>query len=144
MDFCGKKNSNKLEKLQERALRFVYKDTSSTYEILLKRGNFLPLSIYRLKFLAMEVYKCLNGLNPVYLNDLFKIKAVKYDLRNSSILEQPKFNTVKFGYKSVSYYGSKLWNQLPNDVKNSPSLHIFKNRVTHWCHSDLCRKLEIF
>ena len=69
--FCGKRNSPKLERLQERALRFVFSDFTSTYEELLKRGNFLPLSIYRLKFLAIEVYKCLNNLNPPYPNDLF-------------------------------------------------------------------------
>ena len=62
--FCGKRNSLKLEKLQERALRFVFSDFTSTYEELLKRGNFLPLSIYRLKFLAIEVYKCVKKLNP--------------------------------------------------------------------------------
>ena len=38
--FCGKGNSTKLEKLQERALRFVYRDTTSTYEEILKRGDF--------------------------------------------------------------------------------------------------------
>ena len=86
--FCGKRNSNKLERLQLRALRFVYKDTLSTYEMLLKRSNFLPLSIYRLKFLAIEVYKCVNELNPSYLNDLIKTKSIPYNFRDSSILKQ--------------------------------------------------------
>ena len=93
--FCGKRNSNKLEKLQERALRFVYRDTTSTYEEILKRGHFLPLSIYRLKFLAIEVYKCINNSNPTYLSDLFVHKNVDYELRDSHKLEQPKFNTKK-------------------------------------------------
>ena len=38
--FCGSRNSIKLEKLQERALRIIYRDTTSTYEGLLKRGFF--------------------------------------------------------------------------------------------------------
>ena len=70
--FCANRNNLKLEKLQERALRFVFSDFTSTYEELLKRGHFLPLSIYRLKFL--EVYKCVNNLNPPYLNNLFITK----------------------------------------------------------------------
>ena len=32
--FCGKANVDKLEKLQERALRFVFRDTTSSYENL--------------------------------------------------------------------------------------------------------------
>ena len=41
--FCGKKNTTKLEKLQERALRLVFCDKTATYDDLLKRGNFLSL-----------------------------------------------------------------------------------------------------
>ena len=47
--FCGKQNTNKLNKLQERALRIVYQDNASSYESLLAKGNFLSLSICRLK-----------------------------------------------------------------------------------------------
>ena len=44
--FCGKKNTSKLEKLQERALRLVFCDQNSSYDDLLKRGNFLSLKAY--------------------------------------------------------------------------------------------------
>ena len=136
-------NAKKLEYLQERALRFVYNDKVSTYQTLLEKGNFLSLSIYRLKYLAIEVYKCVNQLNPPYLNKLFENKPVKYDLRDSSILKQNKFNTIKYGYKSFAYYGSKLWNELPNDLKMSPSLNIFKNKINKWCRTEQCIRLEI-
>ena len=92
--FCGKTNLNKLEKLQERALRFVFRDTTSSYENILTRGDFLPLSQCRIRCLGIEVYKCFNGLNPDYLNNLFKQPCLKYELRDSHRLEQPKFNTI--------------------------------------------------
>ena len=41
--FCGRKNCNKLAKLQERALRFVFDDFSTSYEILCERANTMPL-----------------------------------------------------------------------------------------------------
>ena len=69
--FCGKVNSNKLEKLQERALRFVFKDLGSSYDDLLIRANMLPLSLFRLRFLAIEMYKCRTDSNTYYLNELF-------------------------------------------------------------------------
>ena len=55
--FCGKTNLNKLEKLQERALQFVFHDTISSYENLLTQGDFLPLSLYQIQCLGNEVYK---------------------------------------------------------------------------------------
>jgi hypothetical protein len=37
--FCTEKNSKKLEKVQERALRFVYEDYNSSYEELLHKAK---------------------------------------------------------------------------------------------------------
>ena len=142
--FCGKTNLNKLEKLQEKALRFVFRDTTSSYENLLTRGYFLPLSQYRIRCLAIEVYKCFNGLNPDYLNNLFKQPCLKYELRDSHRLEQPKFNTFTYGLRSFRYYGSKLWNVLPFSVKNTKELHVFKKNIIEWCHSTQCRSLDVF
>ena len=116
--FCGRKNSNKLEKLQERALRIVFNDFSSSYEFLCERANTLPLSFYRLRFLCIEMYKCIKETNPTYLNDLFCEQTSDYELRDSSRLIQPKFNTSKFGFKSFRYFGAKLWNVLPADINN--------------------------
>ena len=42
--FCGKANSDKMEKLQERALRYVYRDNVSSYQKLLSNADLLPLS----------------------------------------------------------------------------------------------------
>ena len=106
--FCGRKNSNKLEKLQERALRIVFDDFSSSYEFLCERANTLPLSFYRLRFLGIEMNKCIKETNPTYLNDLFCEQTSDYQLRDSSRLIQPKFNTFKFGFKSFRYFGAKL------------------------------------
>ena len=40
---CGERGSGKLEKIHERALRFVTRDKSNTYETLLKQLNLLSL-----------------------------------------------------------------------------------------------------
>ena len=133
--FCGKRNSNKLEKLQERALRFVFNDRTSCYSALLKRGNFLSLSAIRLRALAIEVYKCVKKLNPAYMNDLFELNETPYNFRDPFKLKQLEFSNKTFGFRSFSYYGSKLWNSLPVEIKSSKTLPIFKTRITKWCHS---------
>ena len=101
--FCGKRNSDKLEKLLERALHFVFSDYTSPYSNLLKRGNFLSLSAFRIRYLGIEMYKCVHDLNPPYLNELFVSKDTRYNLRDSNRLQQPEFQTVRYGFKSFHY-----------------------------------------
>ena len=45
--FCTERNSKKIEKVQERALRFVYEDYLSSYEQLLEKAwvPFLQISV---------------------------------------------------------------------------------------------------
>ena len=95
--FCGKRNSEKLKKLQERALRFAFSDYTIPYSDLLKRDNFLSLSALRVRYLANEMYTCVQVLNPPYLNELFVSKDTRNNLRDSNRLEQPEFQTVRCG-----------------------------------------------
>ena len=125
--FCGRKNIKKLENLQERALRFVYGDKLSTYEDLLEKGNYLSLSVYRIYFLAIAVFKCSKGRNPDYMSGLFEKKQLTYNLRDSDLIIQSKFNTFTYGYKSFSYYGAKIWNALSPDIKRSETLYLNLN-----------------
>ena len=69
----------KLEKLQERGLRIMYKDNTSSYDMLLEKVDVLPLSLIRLKYLAVENFKCIRGYMPKYLNDLFVKKEQNYN-----------------------------------------------------------------
>ncbi len=55
--FGGIQNSRNMEKIQERALRFIYEDYESTYDILLKKGNHIMLYIGRLRNMATEIFK---------------------------------------------------------------------------------------
>ena len=142
--FCGKTNRNKLEKLQERALRFVYNDKTSSYDDMLTRSNMLSLSVFRLRFMAIEVYKCVKQNNAQYLNELFVGKPPTYHLRDTDLLKQPRFKTYRFGYRSFAYYGAKLWNSLPIELKSSVNLNVFKNKLYYWCRSISAKNLEIF
>ena len=105
------------------------------------KGQTLCL-FHSIVFLGIELYKCVNGFNTTYLNDLFTAQSNDYHLRHSSRRIQPKFHTFKFGYKSFRYFGAKLWNVLHIDSKPSESLSIFKRSITAWCHSDAAKSLE--
>ena len=68
----------------------------------------------------------------------FISKATRYNLRDSNRLQQPEFQTVRYGYPSFRFYGSKLWNALPADVKKSENLLHIKNNITQWRVSGKC------
>ena len=55
-------------------------------------------------------------------------------MRSAIILEQPvKFGTT-FGLRSYSYLAAKLWNDLPNYMKNISDMDLdtFKANLKHW------------
>ena len=69
--FCGKTNNQKLEKIQERALKIIYSDYESSYEELLEKSNSSTLLIARLRLLLCEIFKSLKDLNPKYGSEMF-------------------------------------------------------------------------
>ena len=135
--FCGKTNNDKLEKIQERALRILYQDHNSSYDDLLEVAGTSTLLIQRLCLVTSTVFKSLNSLNPPCLKDIFTKKCMPYSLRDSSIIEQPKCRTTSFGLRSFSYTGAKLWNELPNYVKEMDDFSDFKRTIYAWNGPDL-------
>ena len=62
----------KVNKIRERALRIVYKDTHANYEALLKLDNAVSVRQRNLQYLIIEIYKTKNSLNPSFMRELFK------------------------------------------------------------------------
>ena len=140
--FTSKSSLSKLEGIQKRALRFVLDDYTSDYVELLDKANVPGMKIMALRYLAIEVYKCINGINPKYLNDLFTIKERKYQLRNVSIIYRDKVQTTNHGLKSFKDYGAKIWKSLPNSCKSAISVEDFKVLIKSWngpkCSCSVC------
>ncbi len=78
--------------------------------------SLLYLFLY-LKAIACEVFKSLNDLNPSFMKEMFEKKDVVYDLRNPHHLYRPIFKKITYGKNTFKYYGSHIWNLLPNDLK---------------------------
>ena len=100
---CGKVNARKLERLQCRALRFVLNDFTSYYEQLLEKSGETQLIITRIRALAIEVYKCVTGIAPSHMCEMYNRQNKKYDLRDNNKLIQNKCRTTHNGLKSFSY-----------------------------------------
>ena len=126
--FCKNSDYRKLERLQERALRTIYRSHSESYEELLGRAKLPTLYNRRLQDTAVLMYKVKFGLTPTCISDLFARKNSTYALRKSDF-ELTRFNTIRYGKHSIRYMGPFLWSKLPKDLKESPNVTTFRNKI---------------
>ena len=123
----------KVSKIQERALRIVYKNSHADYETLLKLDN--AVSIHQ------RIYKTKKNLHPSFMSEIFEARDVQYDLRNKNTLGIPNAKTTSYGIETVRYLGQKLWQTLPHSVRESQSLTAFKKELRTYtieCDCRLC------
>ena len=127
---CGKVNNSKLEKLQKRALRYVFEDHKSDYEKLLDMAGLPTLELGREKAIATQTFKILNQISPPYLSDLIKIKTQIKILRSGIMqLDIPLFKRQKFGTYSFTFSAPTIWNSLPENVRTETEFSKFKKEV---------------
>ena len=81
--FCGATNTKKLERIQFRALRFVFLDFESDYETLLDRAGLPTLELSRKMAILNDVYKNLTHQSPAFLWNSYKPMLINYSLRNT-------------------------------------------------------------
>ena len=77
------------------------------------------------------MFKSLNGLVPVYLQDLFSERHTDYDMRDTLRrlnLPKPRTDYLK---RSVGYSGALLWNSLPENIRAIRSIRQFKKQINH-------------
>ncbi len=106
-----------MKKIYERGLRFVMNDRSQSYEELLMLTICDTMFLWRLKKIAIFMYKCFYRLHLKYINNMFNVKEMPYSMRDDLKFILPKFNTKTYRYK--------LWNSLPVTFKKCTSIHVF-------------------
>ena len=143
--FSSAKSLNKVESLQKRALRFLYEDYVSSYEELLQKAGKETMKVNRSRGLCIEIYKSINNINPMYMNEIFKLRKASIAVRSNYKLnlDVPTIKQVSFGDKSLRCYGPKIWNSLPFHIKSSENLEAFKNIIKNWngvsCKCKVCQ-----
>ncbi len=59
-----------------------------------------------------------NGMTPNYIQELFEVKEIPYNLRDPTRTIIPKSNSTTYSLKSLKHEGNKIWNRLSVDIKN--------------------------
>ena len=66
-----------------------------------------------------------------------------YNIRRHDLFRSRNINSVHHGTDSLTYPGPKIWDIVPQVIKNSESLSVFKTKIKQWipinCSWKLCR-----
>ena len=123
----GKVRQHKLQICQNKSMRFIL-DKHSQFHLgyeHFKTLNYLNVSS-RVNYLTLcQVYNIVNKKGPMYMQDLVKKVDHNHNTRSSKYgLQIHHVNS--YGQLAFSYNGSKLWNNLSNNVKECKSKDDFK------------------
>ncbi len=132
---CSARLINKLQMVQNASARVLtstrkYDHISPVMSTL----HWLPIK-HCIDFkILLITYKALSGLAPQYLSELLTHYSPPCLLRsqNSGRLIIPRISKLTAGGRSFFYLAPKLWNNLPNTVREADTLCQFKSRLkTH-------------
>ena len=118
--FHTKELNSRINSLHEKALSLIYQNRNLSFDELLKLDKSVSIHYRNLQYLLTEVYEIKLDENA------------SYNLRSGVTVTRRNIRTNKFGFETITTIGAVLWRNLPNDIKNSDSLNIFKHRIKQW------------
>ena len=124
--FTSMTSTNKIKSIQKRALRLLYNYYTSTYDSLLVKANKPSMELKHYRTLVLEIFKSLNVLNSLYMEDPFYLCSSSK--RRSNIIAVVRTNTNTYRTKSLRSLGSQIWNFL----KAETSLVHFRSLINTW------------
>ena len=143
--FCSRRSNSLVNNVHERALRIVSDDHNSSYSELLMTKKEHTIHQQNINVLMKEIYKFENNLSPPLIDDMFQVRKINYNLRHFQKFANTKKNSVKMGLETITYRAPQLWNLVPTEIKDAPSLSIFKEKIKSWyCDNCLCRLCKTY
>jgi hypothetical protein len=119
----------------------MYDDYSSSYEELLLKADKPIIEVRKLRIMSVEIFKTLNNLNPIYMKEIFTLNT--RESSKSNTLKVKAQNSKKYGTDSLRSLGPRIWNALPNHIRNENNLESFKQLINTWdgpsCGCNKCK-----
>ena len=143
LDFCNSVLAGlpaeqilRIQRIQNSAARLVLRKCKKDHVTpLLKKLHWLPVKFRWQYKIAVFAYRHFDGSLPRYLSETLCTYYPSRSLRSASekLLKLPKRNMKTVGYRSFSYQAPTIWNSLPVEIRNSPTLQKFKTSLkTHF------------
>ena len=123
---CSAPNARCKNKIQERTLKCVYSSHTASYESLLNKARLSSLEVGRQMNIAIQTFKIPNDSAPIYLLELIEKRYRTRNLGNSeNILKILLMKRVRHGTNSFCFLTPKIWNSLPEALRNARDLKTF-------------------
>ena len=126
---------DKIQKVQNLCIRFIFevkKNSHVDYATLRKELKWLDMNSRRLKHGLTLIYKILHNLAPNYLQDTFTLVSDIHNVNtrhSNNNIWIPKTITSKIHRNAFTFEMAKIYNQIPENIKNSVSVNSFKNKI---------------
>ena len=135
--------NNKINHLQERCLRIVCSDKTSSFAKLLETDRFVPIHIRNLQIVAAGPSKESKDLAPTIFSEIFSKWSVQYNLHHTSEFSVSNVKITFIVTQSLSYLGPKIWDLVPKELKELSSLSAFKKAIKKWKPQNCLCKISV-
>ena len=122
----------KLQTTQNSRIRYclALNDRSHIGKNKFEKMNWLPVSNRVEQCLNVTAYNFKNALSPKYMGDIYSLQISPIiRTRTSTNSFVVRFYKTEIARKSIFYSGSKIWNDLYQDIKAFPSVKNFKHAL---------------
>ena len=138
LDYCNslllgstKYNLNKLQIIQNMGCRVIFKAGKYAHVTpLFMELHWLSVPDRITYKILVLLFKCIHGLAPKYLSDLV-VSAHNRELRSSTHNKLPvsRYRTSQTYTSSFSSMGPRLWNSLPQWIRDIQVITMFKRDI---------------
>ena len=127
--------NNKIDKIQKRALRFVYRNDTCSFEQLLEMDGSIKVHHRNIHAMAIEMFKVKHGCATEIMSKIFKLdnnpNRPATRTFNSNPFCLPSARTVHYGHDSLGYLGYRIWNLIPEKSNKSSPFQVLKKQLSH-------------
>ena len=133
---CDKADIHSLQVLQNKAAQIVTRSPPrSVRKPMFDKLDWLSVNQLIAYHTLLQIYKIRSTREPEYMSEI-----LRKDNRNGHIVVT---NTeLTLAKKSFSFRGSQLWNSLPDNIRNSLKIGIFKKACKKWVKETVPRFLD--
>ena len=139
LDYCNslftclsKTTMDRLKIIQNAAARLLTRSSRRCHITpVLASLHWLPVN-FRVQFKVLVLtYRALHGQAPSYLSDLVPRYVPDRALRSADqgLIKVPNTNLITKGDRAFQAVAPKLWNALPQVLRDAASVDIFKNNL---------------